>query len=62
MPEKSDEERHAEFCAEEDEKYGPGHCNCMRGPRAKGADRVKELLDALRKALDEMEASGVVDL
>jgi hypothetical protein len=42
MPEKSDETRHEEFCsggAGVDEE----HCNCMRGPKAKGA--LKQLAE-----------------
>ena len=43
-----------------DEKagVGPGHCNCMMRPGAKAADRVQELLDALRKELDEIGESS----
>ena len=58
MPEKSDEERHAEFCAIEDKKYGPGHCNCMRGPRAKGDHSLEEVLEQLWKLVYEMEAGA----
>jgi hypothetical protein len=60
MSKAPDKARHDKFCEEMDEKPGePKHCGCMRGRGAKPVERVKELLDALRKALDEMrEAEG----
>jgi hypothetical protein len=60
MSKASDKARHDKFCEEMDEKPGePKHCGCMRGRGAKPVERAKELLDALRKALDEMrEAEG----
>ena len=60
MPKTEDQARHDQFCARLNKKLGNGeHCNCMRGRGAQPAERVKELLDALLKALDEMrEAEG----